>query len=83
MEKHCILGCYVDVRLSLSKEELKSQRKAESLGTTEVPQEQIAKRYFKDSMLEDPWRHCKPVQVKKLISVNNFYEKLTPTLSGF
>ena len=53
----------MDVRVSLSKEELKSQRKGESLGVVEIDQQTIAKRYYKHSMLEDPWRNCKPVQV--------------------
>lgn len=57
----------MDVRLSLSKEELKSKRKEESLGVVEIDQESIAKRYYKTSMLEDPWRNCKPVQVCKLV----------------
>ena len=64
-DNHCVDGIKFEVRLSMTKEEMKNKRKEESRGMVEVNEETIKKRYFKPNMMTDPWKHCKPVQVLK------------------
>jgi len=64
-DNHCVDGIKFEVRLSMTKEEMKNKRKEESRGMVEVNEETIKKRYFKPNMMTDPWKHCKPVQIEK------------------
>ena len=63
-DNHMVEGMKFDVRLSMTKEEMKNKRKEEGRGLVEVNQETIKKRYFKPNMIQDPWENCKPVQVQ-------------------
>lgn len=64
-DNHCVDGIKFEVRLSMTKEEMKNKRKEESRGLVEASEETIKKRYFKPNMMTDPWKHCKPVQIEK------------------
>lgn len=61
-QKHSVNGFPIDVRVSIPKEDFRAKRKEESLGVVEIDQAEIGKKFYKNSMLEDPWRNCNPQQ---------------------